>query len=161
MKSIRITLIGLLLAGCQTSSIAPEGESAPVVVVPVEEAPDVADWLARRSELCVLDTEDQRIQLRQPPAETEAGRLEQVLLASCQPEYTPGLLREALSALSPDQYTDQAVQDLLQLLQDHARSYRILEERNAQLAAQLEATIDGIRQIEADMDGLRRNRRNP
>jgi hypothetical protein len=67
---------------------------------------------------------------------------------------TPGLLRQALSdaenasTLAPEQ------RELLALISALDQSTRILETRNEQLKTELEKTINGIRDIEADMDDI-------
>lgn len=155
-KVIPAFVLAALLTGCQTLELEQVSEAEAAVVEPQQE---VAQWLLQRQQWCQLEAEERRLRLREPVGDSEEASLGRVLLASCEPERTPGLLREALQAV-PEQ-EDPALQALLNMIRDHARSYRVLEEQNAQLAAQLESTIEGIRRIEADMDHLRRNRRNP
>ncbi len=159
MTRSTLWLVAVLLAGCQPL------QPVPVDDLPVCEAvdpePDPATtWLLRRSELCSLEGEVQRARLAELQGHDEATAIERVLLTSCDPARTPGLMREALNALPDNPDRDPALQSLLNMLRDHTRSYRMLEDRNSQLAEQLEATVEGIRQIEADMESLRRNRRN-
>lgn len=158
-KTVSAVVLAALLTGCQTLELEPLVDETESAVVDMEAPQEVADWLLKRQQWCELEAEERRLRLREPAGDSEEARLDRVLMASCEPERTPGLLREALVAV-PEQ-EDPALQALLNMIHDHARSYRVLEEQNAQLAEQLENTIEGIRRIEADMDHLRRNRRNP
>lgn len=156
MRPLLTLALATLLAGCQTLEPSPAAVSA----CPDDHQPDLASsWLLKREQLCLLEGEEQRSRLREVENSSEQKRIEKILLASCEPEKTPGLLREALNELQG--HSDPAMQALVNMIHDHAHSYRVLEERNAQLAAQLETTIDGLRQIEADMELQRRNRRTP
>lgn len=158
MKAFSIFMFAVVLAGCQ--AFEPGAPVEPVPPVAREATPEdaAASWLLKRQQLCSLEADERRQRLREAAGDDDARR-DRLLLASCEPERTPGLLREALQGV-PEQ-TDPALQALLEMIHDHARSYRVLEEQNAQLAAQLESTIEGIRRIEADMDHLRRSRRSP
>lgn len=158
MKALPAVVFAALLAGCQTLGSDPSVEPEPQ---PVNEDPpaEAATWLLKRQQLCRLDTDERRLRLRELTGDSDDHRRDQLLLASCEPERTPGLLREALQAI-PEQ-TEPSLQALLEMIHDHSRSYRVLEEQNAQLTTQLERTIEGIRRIEADMDHLRRSRRSP
>lgn len=145
----------LSLAACHS---LPGDNGAPLVedLPPPPVATPARDWLVVRSELCRQSVPEQRARMMEltVAGKTADERMERVLLASCQPEHTPGLLREALAQFDELSATE-SERALLSLLRDHARSYRILEEKNTQLAAQLEATINGIRDIETELDALR------
>lgn len=159
MKPLPTFALAALLAGCQ--ALEPALLAVPDTPCVEERRETVSDWLLKRQKLCELEADEQRARLRGPGGGSEGKAIERVLLASCEPERTPGLLREALHELPSDPDRDPALQALLDMIRDHARSYRLLEDRNAQLAVQLEATIEGIRQIESDMENMRRNRRTP
>ncbi|KJS04091.1 MAG: hypothetical protein VR73_15490 [Gammaproteobacteria bacterium BRH_c0] len=154
-----LTLASMLLTGC---AIFPEPNSAeqpPVVVLAPQPPSEVEQWLLTRQRLCNLPAVEQRAQLlaRVSADVSREGKIERVLLASCQPDQTPGLLREALSSLDPKAEWSPGMRALLAMINDHARSYRILEDKNLQLASQLETTIKGIREIETDMNSLQGN----
>ena len=83
--------------------------------------------------------------------------LQKLALASCQPELTPGLLRQALNAVASTGALVEEQRQLIALIAALDRSSRLLETRNEQLKAELERTINGIRDIEADIDGIRQN----
>lgn len=83
--------------------------------------------------------------------------LQKLALASCQPELTPGLLRQALNAVASTGALVEEQRQLIALITALDRSSRLLETRNEQLKAELERTINGIRDIEADIDGIRQN----
>ncbi|MCK9562954.1 MAG: hypothetical protein M0R02_09585 [Bacteroidales bacterium] len=151
-----LSLATLLLAACHSLSPA---DDAPVgdLLPPPTVATPARDWLVVRMELCRQSVPEQRarmMELTVAAGKTADERMERLLLASCQPEHTPGLLREALAQFDERSATE-SERALAALLRDHARSYRILEEKNTQLATQLEATINGIRDIETELDALR------
>ncbi len=156
--AVSLLLATTLMGGCE-SLHAPQPEGP--VAVDLAHAP-ARDWLLARAELCRQGMPEQRARMMEL-AVAGGGheeRMERVVLASCHPDHTPGLLREALRDFDDSDASDRD-RALLGLLRDHARSYRLLEERNAALAAQLEATINGIREIEADLDALRPERGAP
>lgn len=159
-----LAVASLLLTGCQSlledSAIHEEAAPVSISVQPAPESPSALDkWLLTRQRLCTMPSDEQRIQLQALATVRGEQSIERVFLASCNPEQTPGLLREALSNLDPQDDWSSGQYALLAMIQDHARSYRILEEKNTQLAKQLETTINGIREIETDMDNLHNNGR--
>lgn len=161
MRPLLIACAGLLLAGCQLPGSGP-GADAPPLSAPTA-ARDADHHLLVRERLCALPTGEQRLRLTAlaAPGGDRDSRFRRVLLASCQPEATPGLLREALVALGDGEDFSPGERALVALIRDHARSYRVLEDKNGELAARLAETIDGIRAIEADMDNLTPGRRAP
>lgn len=169
MRTLAIVLIGLLTAACQQiPASAPASDEAPSDKAVEQSSPapriDSEYWLATRQLLCALPIVEQRARLMQAGLDDDADRdhkLQRVLLASCNPEHTPGLLREALNDLGDDRHWSDGERALVALLRDHARSYKVLEEKNSDLAAQLEATVKGIREIETDMNSLTPNRVAP
>lgn len=163
-----LCLFTAVLQGCHSGTA---GSRAPTVVAPqplaLEEGcpppaeSSVEQWLRERHTLCALSTEQkkarfQRLEQRRGD-HTLRDHLQKLALASCQPELTPGLLRQALSdtvniaALAQDQ------RELVALISALDQSARILEVRNEQLKADLERTINGIRDIEADIDDIHQN----
>ncbi|MAT52554.1 MAG: hypothetical protein CMK32_15355 [Porticoccaceae bacterium] len=164
MRSITFFALLALLAGCQGSLIRP-ADSANTPALSFEPESDVSAWLNQRQQLCALAPEEQRLRLEalanREGTQLEGDRLERVLLASCRPDLTPGILREALSALQPGSDWTSAQHALVALLWDTARSYQVLETRNTELKNELEKTIDGIRKIEADMEDLNINGSGP
>ncbi len=155
----------LLLSACKTSEVPrspplPEQEqqresrqSGALVTLPSR-----AEWLLlKRDNLCERSPEERRALYEELAGSRDDNSAEhRVLLASCRPEQTPGLLREALSALPENEEWTAAERALFRLLEDHARSYRILEDKNRELESQLKTTIEGIREIETDMDKLQK-----
>ncbi|HLS99469.1 MAG: hypothetical protein WDA10_08925 [Porticoccaceae bacterium] len=160
MKPLLIALAGLLLAGCQSQPSSPVADAATPALA---SALDADHHLLARERLCALPRGEQRLRLMElsTPGRDRGERFSRLLLASCNPEATPGLLRQALGALGDGADFSPGERALVALIRDQARSYRVLEERNAELAARLAETIDGIRDIEADMDNLKPERRAP
>lgn len=150
-----LLLVLALLQGCQSG--VPGQPPEPLAPDP-KTKPEVEDWLESRHRLCQASATQQRARLdtlaRRARETSDDEKIERVLLASCEPDITPGLLREALNDLPDNGERTLAEQSLVQLIRDLARSYRILEDRNRELAAQLEATINGIRDIETEIDSM-------
>jgi len=155
----------VLLGGCQHAPAPQPQTEQPVEEVVTVEPPAAEKWLENRLFLCQLSTAERREQLDQLAANAATADREakfaRLLLATCEPDLTPGLLREALSSVGDTQGWTAAEQALVQLVADLSRSYRILEEKNRQLADQLETTIRGIRAIETELDGMETNGVNP
>jgi len=166
MRIVIIGLFGALIAACQPGLLRPETEGD-------RQATDTADqtgtesgdgshingWLLERQALCSLTANDQRRRLEalaRSPSDSFAA-LQRVFLASCRPESTPGLLRDALNSLDIKPSWTPAQHALLAMMRDHVRSYGVLEERIAGLSRELENTIDGIREIETDMEKINLN----
>ena len=155
-KSIALLSIAFL-AGCQL----PHDPVQPAVEVEISpqtpEDPDVVLWLESRKNLCALPEVEQRARIHQLANNTSVTRneaIEHILLATCQPDLTPGLLREALSTLPDTSKWSPAERAFVELIGNFTRSYRILEDKNRQLADQLEDTINGIRAIETELDNV-------
>ena len=151
MRLLFILLTASLLAGCQLppAAEAPGGRGPATGTVSLEQR------LARRDTLCQLSELERRAQLRfLKEQRDESSAMERLLLASCRPDQTPGLLYEALEALPTAAALSPADRTLVALIRDFSRSYRLLEANNQLLKERLEATIEGIQQIESDIDGM-------
>lgn len=149
----------LSLAACQhlpASNPAPSATTPVSCPAPPEPMGD--RWLARRDALCSLPAGEQRAALRRlgqsKAALSRTQQFEQLLLASCRPDMTPGLLREALAGTSALPDLVDSERRLIQMIKDFDLSHRALEQKNAQLKSDLTKTIDGIRDIEDETDNL-------
>lgn len=122
---------------------------------------NVEQWLYNRHKLCQLPVEVQKSKSKQlrtsEAADVMANILEQLSLASCQPELTPGLLSQALNDISKATTLSANERYLVELINSFYHSNRILEVKNLQLKAELERTIKGIRDIEADIGNIKPN----
>lgn len=158
-----LCLCGIALGGCHAGTASSPSPSATAQITlekpcPPSIDPAVDQWLRERRELCELSVEQRKAQFQRIESRRAhhslRDHLQKLALASCQPELTPGLLRQALSdaenasTLAPEQ------RELLALISALDQSTRILETRNEQLKTELEKTINGIRDIEADMDDI-------
>ena len=164
-KYFGCALLCVLLAGCQFNPPEPPNDMPEAPIAEAALASRTDHWLEARRELCLLPAQEQRKRLEtlaaKAPRTDREEKITRLLLATCQPDLTPGLLREALSDLTETGDWSPAEQSLIQLVRDLARSYRILEEKNQQLANQLEAIINGIRVIETELDGIETNGATP
>lgn len=156
-------LAAAFLTGCQLAPRQIPAQQTPAVASAAKPLSEVDEWLLARQRLCGLPAVEQRAQLLERAARDASSerKIERVLLASCHPDQTPGLLRQALNGLDANTQWSPGQRALLAMIHDHARSYRILEEKNTELATQLETTINGIRDIETDMDSLQHNGSTP
>lgn len=163
-----LCLFSVVLQGCHSGAV---GSRVPTAVAPQpialeEDCPPPAEsaveqWLRERHALCALSIEQRKARFQR----IEQGRgdhtlldhLQKLALASCQPELTPGLLRQALSDAANIAALAQEQRELVALISALDQSARILETRNEQLRADLERTISGIRDIETDIDDIHQN----
>lgn len=142
------------LVGCQLPAI----DAEPVIVESVQSQPTaVDDWLLRRQKLCQLPEIERRARLKlygDDRSQNEARRMKRLMLTSCAPDQTPGQMFEALAALPDNPSWPPAQKALIEMVRDYAQSYRVLEQQKRDLEQKLEDTINGIQQIEAEIDGM-------
>lgn len=147
-----------LCCGCQPLWM--ESHRQPGVDAPgdkpatAESVPGAVALLRQRQYLCRAP-EQHRVHIIRSPATTREGKLTRLLAATCEPERYPGILRQALAAVRAEPDWGDSQQALIELVADHARAYQALEVKNADLEARLKATIDGIREIESDMNNVK------
>lgn len=163
-----LSCLGVFVQGCQSGT--PVQQISDEVVPPSMIADEacaratesaVDQWLRERYAVCQLSTDERKASLQHldqvQRERTLSDDLQKLALASCQPELTPGLLREALSAVAGTEVPAEEWRQLIALIAALDRSSRILETRNEQLKAELERTINGIRDIETDIDDIHQN----
>lgn len=123
-----------------------------------EAGSDVARWLEERDRLCRLTMDEQKQKFKQieegGDKSTKESRMTRMLLSSCSPDMTPGLLRQALNDVSKIDDLSPDERRLIELVRSFEQSNRILESRNQSLKSDLEETVNGIREIEADIGGM-------
>lgn len=169
MRHFSIVLAAFLaIQGCQNDIFVPEPPpSVQAVQSACDNAPpsSIERQLATRHALCQLPIEEQRSQLKAlaEDSERKSGQdaLRRLLLASCHPDLTPGILREALSDIYASEGQTESELYLVQIIKDMDQSNRILEEKNRQLRNDLEKTIEGIRDIESDIGNMDRKGHTP
>ncbi|MFZ5654191.1 MAG: hypothetical protein ACOY42_07325 [Pseudomonadota bacterium] len=158
----------LAIQGCQQGSPLPDTRSnanhAQVQTRPAREdctttaPPGVEHWLAERERLCRLSPDAQKSEFKRldgnGDAATRHARMAKMILASCQPALTPGLLRQSLGEASRIADLSAAERRLIDLIRAFDESNRILETRNQHLKSELEKTVDGIREIETDIGDM-------
>lgn len=150
-------LLVILLSGCH--NLQEQETPPPDIDIPVQEVTAVEQWLLQRTELCNLPEIERRAQLTflsKDPINEDA-LMKRLILAGCNPDQTPGLLAQALEAIPQTTEYSPAMAALLEMNRDFVKSYKILESNNQQLNERLKVTIDGIQQIEAEIDGLQSN----
>lgn len=168
MRLPTIMTLCLALQGCQHHPPAADRAQSrfgAATDCPAVDKSTVEGWLRFRHTLCQLPMKEQRSRLKfltqatQPLSNEEA--VERLLLATCHPELTPGLLREALGSFSINDDMPDAERHLIQMVRDFESGSRALEERNRQLRKKMANTVDGIRDIEAEMDNLHQGKQAP
>jgi hypothetical protein len=126
----------------------------------------VADWLMQRKSVCqqnyeAIDAELEHYQENfagdfsingQTGTVQVYSRLKALMLASCNPARTPGLLNNFLSTITrytdwPPEYTA-----LFDLLESEYQAYALLEEKYRELETRHQKTIDGIGNIEKSLE---------
>lgn len=124
-----------------------------------ETHPAVADWLLRRQGLChqhrdAIDAQLERH--RSAFIATSAkdqgvllhSQLQALMLASCDPERTPGLFREFLQHMGRSTTMPLDYHALFELMSSQLNAYSALEQRYRELEARHQKTIEGIGNIE-------------
>lgn len=163
-----LSFLSVFVQGCHSAATGQQisDEVAPRSMVAGEASASSTEsavdlWLRERSAECQLSTEERKAKLQRieqiQGERTLSDDLQKLALASCQPELTPGLLREALHAVDSTEALAEGQRQLIALIAALDRSSRLLETRNEQLEAELERTIKGIRDIETDIDGIHQN----
>lgn len=163
-----LSFLGIFLQGCHsgitgqkiTDEVVPRSMVADEACARSTESA-VERWLRERHTVCQLSTDERKAKLQRieqiQGERTLIDDLHKLALASCQPELTPGLLREALNAVTSTEALAEEQRQLIALIAALDRSTRLLETRNEKLKAELERTINGIRDIEADIDDIHQN----
>ena len=176
-QALALPACAVVLAACQHYGPRAGGtERAHEPAHPISVDADPDSWLQVRSDLCGLPEAQQRARYDMLSGDDAAGsRMQRLLLATCVPDRTPGLLRETPAAGGAEALGDAGQQHLVELIRDFSASYQILEARVYKLELQvahkdgelektrqeLSATVDGIRQIESEIDGLRTGGEHP
>jgi len=164
-------VLWLTLQGCQHGPSAlpdKEQESQPKAGYQITKAgclptrgSDAAQWLSERSRLCQLSIDDRKSKFNQldeiGSKGIKEGTMTRLILASCRPDLTPGLLRQALADAEKISDFSTSEKDFIALIKAFDDSNRILDEKNQELNAELERTIRGIRDIETDLKDIDHN----
>lgn len=166
MRRVSSTIVlWLMLQGCQHGPAAlpgKEGESQTTKsgCHPTRES-DAEKWLSERNILCQLSIDDRKWKFNQiekiGSKSVKNETMTRILLASCRPDLTPGLLRQALNDADKISSFSTREKDFIALIKAFDNSNRILDEKNQQLKAELERTINGIRDIETDLKDIDHN----
>lgn len=129
----------------------------------------VADWLVQRRGACQQDREAIRAQLERyrqsfgntAPTDEEAqvvraySQLKALMLASCSPARTPGLLNSFLREMESYEHWPPEYTALFDLLRSEYEAYSLLEDKYRQLEHRHRKTIDGIGNIEQSLENGR------
>lgn len=145
---------------------APEDNTSPSVDESAQEPQylPVADWLVQRRSVCSEGWKSIQIQLNRyqdmltqgpQPEEQEVvhayTQLKALMLATCNPARTPGVLKNLLDRVDdyewPAEYSA-----LIDLLKSEYSAYALLEARYKDLRARHQKTIDGIGNIEQSLE---------
>lgn len=150
----------MLLPSCQTKTISSGNTTAELYGTgPMSVFYTSAEqWLLSRHKLCQLPVSEQRAHLQVLSAQqqqlTKNNKITRLLLSTCNPELTPGLLSEALHSISEDDTWSVTELYLIEIIRAFNQSYSILDANNQKLEQDLETTINGIREIETEIDNL-------
>lgn len=155
-------LLFLLLQGCELATSQLNGERGyhrEGYELP-RSADSIEGWLEKRHKLCMLPVAELRVRY-ESLTETENiakpkknEQMEKLLITTCNPNMTPGLLRNELSNIMSQRSWSDSEQHLLELIRDFNRSNTLLEEERRRLTKELESTINGIKDIESDIDNI-------
>lgn len=153
----------LFLSGCTTWAGVTEdrevyAKDAPQPETPVRQVSrdrtfhNLESLVTFRHEGCQLPVEE-RNQLLEAYREMSSDEavLGALMLATCEPDRTPGLLANSLVEARSLQDPPPGFPAFLELLEAEAKSYSLLERRLRQTQQKLDDMIQGIRAIEAEM----------
>ncbi len=178
MKLILVLGFALLISACFPFSMVRTERLVKVPVEPeIKNEPEdamvsVAQLLTVRQILCRLPEDEQanRLQLyRQVFVEKEVDEstlrretgtavpsevhlLYALMLATCDPQRTPGVVSEMLSEVDAVGKWPEEHEALIDLLMAEQNAYLVLNNRYEELLEQHEKTIQGIKNIEAEID---------
>jgi hypothetical protein len=147
--------VGTVAATAPDDAVGPEERYLPV-----------ADWLVQRQSVCRQEWESIQNQLQryqQDLAETDPQpdpsaevvqaytQLKALMLATCRPARTPGLLKNLLINVAQYEWPPEYIA-LFDLLEAEYGAYAVLEERYRDLEKRHQQTIDGIGRIEQSLE---------
>ena len=119
-----------------------------------ERFPNVERLLAYRRDACARPAQEQELLLRESRAErSDNSTLVILMLASCAPDKTPGLLANYLTKAGAMNHGPPGLEELVELMAAQLRSYILVERRLRETENRLERMITGLREIEAEMGG--------
>lgn len=134
-----------------------EAERSPMVErteTASEPFPNVERLLTYRRDACALPAQEQELLLRESRSErSDNSTLAILMLASCAPDQTPGLLANYLTKAGAVSHGPPGLEELVELMAAQLRSYILVERRLRETENRLERMITGLREIEAEMGG--------
>lgn len=146
-------IIGLFCAWFLVSCKHWSTEKPVMVSPPPTEQSEISKLLSSRQRFCGMPELERAAQIAaRRNSAAENTQFELLLLASCNPALTPGLLRNTLKKLANHADWTLEKQALYNLILDHSRAYDFLENEYRNLQQELDDAIKGIQQIERDMD---------
>lgn len=132
--------------------VEPEVAASRAPVVTGDPFPNLESLVVYRRNACRLPEADRTDLLQEYQAnESPTGIMATLMLASCTPDKTPGLLANSLTAARKLSQAPPGFEALLDLLSAQLRSYSLVEDRLRATETKLERVISGIRKIETEM----------
>ncbi|MGQ9426025.1 hypothetical protein ACXYTJ_04505 [Gilvimarinus sp. F26214L] len=126
----------------------------------------VSDWLMQRKSVCEEDPQTIDLQLERYVASMDEpipedgddelvqaySRLKALMLASCDPARTPGLIGRFLQSMRRYSHWPPEYEGLFDLLEEQYRAYVLLDDRYRELETRHQKTIEGIGNIERSLE---------
>lgn len=113
----------------------------------------VAEWLAQRQAICAgLDKVNEVVPPGTQPAQTMEEKLDLLMITTCRPASTPGLLSEVLHSLAKNGPWPEEYLALFDLLNSGQKAYASVEKLYLDLKTEHEKTIQGLSEIENDIE---------
>lgn len=138
----------ILLSGCVLDEGVKESSSISDV-----QPPPIEGLLGDRSVLCLRD----RVEERKKKIEAlyrkgdKSSSIEMLLLASCEPNLTPGFLKVALNRVSAYEWPA-GYNNFFDLMNDQSIAIEALSEQNKALRVRMNKAIEAITDIEQEID---------
>ncbi|ABC28289.1 hypothetical protein HCH_01428 [Hahella chejuensis KCTC 2396] len=149
--SLGVALGLLVQSGCKNLALvtnAVGGDPNSPLLLERVPAPGLADILEQRDKHCQRSKEARSRRLERMTSKNQAEAFETIMIASCEPDYYPGVMQTALLSLRKHQDWSSGAQSFIKLMQDVSDSQQRMLAYNQKLKQKLEQTIEAIGAIE-------------
>ena len=155
MNAIKLVVIlsVLVLVACQSHRNNGENRFATPLMQSEQSLPTISEVLLYRKQVCQSDKDKQEQWLQQYRAvEKSWVDLERLILASCRPDMTPGVLKNQLVKLKKQNNWPEDYKALFALMSAQINALNNSVEQKQQTIDQLNKTIEALTRIEQDLE---------
>jgi hypothetical protein len=159
MNAIKIMLILsiLVLTACQSQRNNSGNHFATPLMQSEQSLPELSEVLLYRSQICQSDADKQEQWLQQyRTIDKRWAELERLIIASCRPDMTPGILKNQLVKLKKQDKWPSDYKALFALMSAQLNALNNSVEQKQQTIDQLNKTIEALTRIEQDLESRER-----